>query len=132
TPAPSWRSDAARRHQRRDSHSHRWKQSRSFVFPGLPGNQGADQFSEAANATGSAERSAAINNRAPLGIRDSSYTARVKTVPRSRRALLPQSSSAKLSGLTQRTPETTRYVDAAIRPLRAASPRYKPQQSKEA
>jgi glycosyltransferase involved in cell wall biosynthesis len=50
----------------------------------------ADQFNEAADATGSAEQSATINNRALPGIRDFSCIARVKTVPRSRLAFSPQ------------------------------------------
>jgi len=62
----------------------------SLVLRGLPRNHGSDQFNEAADATGSAEQSATINNRAPPGIRDFSCIARVKTVPRSRQAFSPQ------------------------------------------
>jgi hypothetical protein len=50
------------------------------VIHELPASRGTGEFTAAADATGSAAQPAAINNRAPPGIHDFSYIARVKIV----------------------------------------------------
>ena len=62
----------------------------SLVLRGVPASRGTGEFNAAADATGSTAQPAAINNRAPPGIHDSSYIARVKTVRHLRLALSSQ------------------------------------------
>src|SRR5882724_2534095 len=93
---------------------------------------GSGQFTKGATATKSRERSTAVSSLVRPDIRDFSCIARRKIRQRLRQVVRQRLAGAKTAALQRRTCERPRHAVPAIRPLRAASPRCTPQQSKRA